>query len=201
MANKKILRLVQTALLTAIIVVMAFTPLGYLKTAGLEITFIMIPVVIGAILLGPTTGAVLGGIFGITSFIQCFGMSAFGAVLLGINPIFTFIVCVIPRILTGWLCSLIFQSIKKIDHTKFVSFGVASLAGPLLNTILFMSTLLLFFYQSDFIQSIAQKFGTDNIFAFVLAFVGLNGLIETVVCFVLGTAITKALNRYFKTNL
>ncbi len=121
--------------------------------------------------------------------------------LLGINPIFTFIVCVIPRILTGWLCGLIFQSIKKIDHTKFVSFGVASLAGPLLNTILFMSTLLLFFYQSDFIQSIAQKFGTDNIFAFVPAFVGLNGLIETVVCFVLGTAITKALNRYFKTNL
>ncbi len=70
--------LVEMALLVAIILLMAFTPIGYIKTAGLEITLIVIPVAVGAVTLGPAAGAILGGVFGITSFIQCFGMSAFG---------------------------------------------------------------------------------------------------------------------------
>lgn len=78
--------LVEMALLVAIILLMAFTPIGYIKTAGLEITLIVIPVAVGAVTLGPAAGAILGGVFGITSFIQCFGMSAFGTLLLGVNP-------------------------------------------------------------------------------------------------------------------
>ena len=80
MQNKKnkTRKLTQMALLTAIILLMAFTPLGYLRTGVVEITFIMIPVVVGAILMGPGAGAILGGVFGLTSFIQCFGMSALG---------------------------------------------------------------------------------------------------------------------------
>ena len=73
MSQKKLITMVETALLGAIIVVMAFTPLGYLRTAtGLEITFIMIPVVIGAATVGPSAGAILGGVFGITSFVTRF---------------------------------------------------------------------------------------------------------------------------------
>ena len=68
--------LVEMALLVAIILLMAFTPIGYIKTAGLEITLIVIPVAVGAVTLGPAAGAILGGVFGITSFIQCFGMCA-----------------------------------------------------------------------------------------------------------------------------
>ena len=61
------MRLVLTALLTALIIVMAFTPLGYLKAGAIEITFITIPVIIGAVLLGPVGGLFLGAVFGITS--------------------------------------------------------------------------------------------------------------------------------------
>ena len=91
------------ALLTAIIVLLAFTPIGYIRTLGLEITLRVVPLTVGAVTLGPTAGAVLGAVFGITSFIQCFGMSPFGAVLLGINPLSTFVVCVVSRVLLGWL--------------------------------------------------------------------------------------------------
>ena len=94
--------LVEMALLVAIILLMAFTPIGYIKTAGLEITLIVVPVAVGAVTLGPTAGAILGGVFGITSFIQCFGMSQFGALLLGINPFLTFLVCVPTRILMAY---------------------------------------------------------------------------------------------------
>ncbi len=82
-----------SALICAIIILMAFTPLGYLKVGVLEITFIAIPVTVGAVVLGPLYGAFFGAVFGITSFVQCFGFSAFGTILFGINPFFCFFVC------------------------------------------------------------------------------------------------------------
>ena len=69
--------LVQLSLLAAIELVMAYTPLGYLRVFALEITFLMVPVTLGAILLGPAAGAVLGGVFGLTSFATCFSVSVF----------------------------------------------------------------------------------------------------------------------------
>ena len=79
-------------ILTAIILVMTFTPLGYIKTMGLEITLLHIPVILGAALTGPAGGMVLGAVFGFTSFFQCFGLSTFGTTLFSINPAGTFIV-------------------------------------------------------------------------------------------------------------
>ena len=188
--SAKTLKMIQLALLTAIIVLMAFTPVGFIRTPGLEITLIGIPVVVGAVLLGPSGGAILGAVFGLCSFLQCFGMSPFGAVLLGINPFWTFVVCFVPRTLMGWLSALIFKGLRKVDKTRFFSFLAACLGGALLNTILFLSALMLFFGQSEYILSMQ---GSMNVFAFVLAFVGVNGLIEAIVCAVVGTAISKAL--------
>ena len=110
--------MVELAVLIAIILIMAFTPIGYIRTLGLEITLIVVPVAVGAVTLGPMAGLILGTIFGITSFIQCFGMSAFGVMLLSINPVFTFIVCVPTRMLMGWLTGLIFQGLRKGSATK-----------------------------------------------------------------------------------
>ncbi len=194
--NQRTLKVVQLGLFTAIILLMAFTPLGYIKTAGLEITLLVVPVAVGAIVLGPTAGAILGGIFGLTSFAQCFGASPFGAMLLGVNPIGTFVVCVVARVLMGWLTGLVFLAMKKNRYTRVISHAGASLIGPLLNTFFFMTLLLMFFYNTDFIQGIAGQLGTTNIFAFVLAFVGINGLIEAIACFVLGAAVSKALDLF-----
>lgn len=185
--------LVEMALLIAVILIMAFTPIGYIKTFGLEITLIVVPVAVGAIVLGPAAGAILGGVFGITSFIQCFGMSAFGAMLLSINPAATFVVCFVSRLLMGWLTGLIFQGLKKTNSLKKAAVFIANLCCPLLNTLLFMTTLMLFFYKTEFIQGIAEGMKVANPFAFVVAFVGINGLIEAAACFVVGSAIIKAL--------
>ena len=192
-SRRKLIKLVQIALLTAIIVIMTFTPLGYLKTPGLEITLIPVPVVIGAVLLGPASGLFLGTVFGLTSFIQCFSASAFGIALMSVNPVFTFITCMVPRMLMGWLTSLIFKAIRKVDKTKFVSYLVASIAGPLLNTVLFTSTLLLLFSKAPIITEMQATLGSANLFTFAVAFVGINGLIEVGICAVAGTAISAAL--------
>ncbi len=184
---------VEMALLTAIIVLLAFTPIGYIRTLGLEITLIVVPVTVGAVTLGPTAGAVLGAVFGITSFIQCFGMSPFGAVLLGINTLSTFVVCVVSRVLMGWLTGLIYQGLQKATSVRRVSVVIANLCGPLLNTFFFMGTLILLFYGSDYIQGLAESMGASGPLAFVIAFVGINGAVEAVVCFIVGSAVSKAL--------
>lgn len=191
--------LVQLSLLAAIELVMAYTPLGYLRVFALEITFLMVPVTLGAILLGPAAGAVLGGVFGLTSFATCFSVSGFGDVLLSINPVFTFLVCVPTRILAGWLAGVLFKAIfaaeQKTGSRHWLSFGAASLAGPVLNTVFFMSALVLFFYQTDFIQGMAQALGAANPLIFVVMFVGFQGVLEAVVGFLVVGVLSKALHR------
>ena len=190
--------MVEMALLIAVILIMAFTPIGYIRTLGLEITLIVVPVAVGAVTLGPAAGAALGAVFGITSFIQCFGMSPFGAALLGINPIYTLIVCVLPRTLMGWLTGLVYKGFIKCGPLKKGALALANLCCPLLNTFFFMGTLVLFFYQTDYIQGIAAGLGAGNVLMFIVLFVGLNGLVEAAACFVAGSAVSQALKRVMK---
>ena len=196
--TKQITRL---AVLIAIVLIMSFTPLGYIRTAGLEISFLMIPVTVGSITMGPVAGAILGGVFGFTSFIQCFGMSAFGATLLGINPFGTFVTCFIARVLAGIFPGLIFKLFAKEDASKgklTVGYILSSLAGPVGNTLFFMSCLVLFFYTSEFVQGFAAQLGAANPFAFVIGFVGLQGLVEAIVCTAVSIPVAMAINRYTK---
>ncbi|MGM9973418.1 MAG: ECF transporter S component [Clostridiaceae bacterium] len=181
-------QMVRLAILIAIILLMSYTPLGYLKVGTVEITFIMIPVVVGAVVMGPKAGAFLGGVFGFTSFLQCFGFSAFGTILFGINPFFTFILCMVPRVLMGWLSGVIFKKLHSVDRTNVVSYVIACISGALLNTVLFVGFLLALFGRTDFIQG----FGS-NLWLIIVAIVGINGLIEAGVCAAVGTAISKAL--------
>lgn len=187
--------LVEMALLIAIILLMAFTPIGYIKTLGLEITLIVVPVAVGAVTLGPTAGAILGAVFGITSFIQCFGMSAFGAVLLGINPVLTFIVCVPTRILAGWLTGVIYKGLRKTKLPSIGSVTITSLCSPLLNTTFFMGSLV-----TLFASTMRESFGMTKVLPFIFGFVGVNGVVEAATCFVLGTAIAVALKKALRYN-
>ena len=173
--------MVQLSVLIAILLLLELTGLGMIKTAGLEIT-----------VMGPAAGALLGGVFGLISFWECFGKSSFGVVLMGINPFLTFLVCVPTRILAGWICGLVFKGLSKLDKSNLWSFGAAGLCGALSNTALFMSTLCLGFYRTDFIQGFVEALGSANPFLFIIAFVGINGLVEAIVCFFTGAVIAKA---------
>lgn len=184
--------LVRVSVLVAIMLLLEVTGLGLIKTAGLEITILLVPVIVGAIVMGPSTGVLLGAVFGLISFWECFGRSQFGAMLLSINPVFTFLVCVPTRMLAGWLCGLAFKGLNRLDKSNLWSFGVAGLVGALCNTALFMTTLCVCFYRTDYIQSIVAALGSTGPLLFVLAFVGINGLIEAAVCFFTGAAIAKA---------
>lgn len=186
--------MVELAVLLAILLMLEITGLGMFKTFGLELTILQIPVILGAIILGPSAGAILGGAFGLLSFWECFGKSQFGATLLGINPFLTFLVCVPTRILMGWLCGLIFRAMdRKLAGTKgdFASYVVASLSGALLNTLFFMTTLCLCFYHTEYIQGFASALGAGNVLLFIVLFVGVQGFVEAALCTVVGAGVGK----------
>lgn len=191
--SPRTVKMVLLAILVAIMLILAFTPLGYLKVGIIEISFMMIPVAVGAIILGPLAGAILGGVFGTTSFIQALSISPFGVMLMSINPFYTFLLTMIPRILMGWLAGLIFQGLYKNGSTKKISYAISSLSAALLNTIFFMSLLIILFGNTDYIKGFQ---GDMSILPFVVAFVGINGLVEAIVTMILGGTISRSLIRY-----
>lgn len=193
--RRKNLALAQNAILAAIIVLMAFTPIGYLQIGIVKMTFIMVPVAVGAITLGEKSGAFLGLVFGITSFIQCFGLDAFGTTLMNINPIYTFIMCMVPRVAMGYFCGVIYKLVAR--KKKKLALVIASLMAPVLNTVMFMTLLMVFFGNSDYISGIR---GGADLWSFLIAFVGLNGVMEivttTLVAPPIASVVKKAINKY-----
>ncbi len=125
MKNEKTYELVLTALFTAIIVIMAFTPLGYIPLVVINATVIHIPVILGALFLGPKKGAFLGFVFGFTSFInntfKAVTASAFvfspvlAANMIGISGVFkSLYICFVPRILVGIIPYFVYILIRNL---------------------------------------------------------------------------------------
>lgn len=183
--------LVQLALLTAIELIMAFTPLGYLKIGPVSITFMAIPVAVGAIVLGPISGAFLGLVFGLTSFSQCFGADTFGTTLLGINAFSTAFMCLVPRILMGLFAGLIFGGLKKTTLGETGGALLSSLACSVINTVLFVGSLIVLFGNTEYIKGYG-----DSVIAVIMALVSVNTVIEAIACTIIGGAVSKAVIKY-----
>ena len=186
--------MVVLAMLSAIMLIMSFTPLGYLNIGPLAISLNMIPVGIAAIALGPTGGAVLGAMFGITSFLQCIGIggtSAMGVVLFEISPILAFIQRFVPRLLAGLLSGLIYMGIKIISNATVAGF-VTGFCAALLNTVLFMLALVLLFGSTEYVQGLIAG---RNVIVFICAFVGINAVVEMIATTAAVGIVGKVLNK------
>ena len=198
MNNKQQTRnLVLSAVFTALIIVMSFTPLGYLRIGFVSISFMTIPVALGAILLGPWYGAYFGLLFGVTSFIQCFTGDLFGAMLVGVSPVLTAVMCIIPRILIGLLSGLIFVGIKKASKNDIGAFLTAGLSAPLINTVLFMGFMMAFFYNNPAFHTGLESLGItgyNSVFNLLWIMIGTNGIIEFFACGVIAFALSKSLS-------
>lgn len=179
MQHKKldIRRLVLLSILGAILLVMSFTPLGYLNIGPLAISLNMIPVALAAVALGPVAGAVLGGLFGITSFLQCLGIggiSAMGVILFEISPVLAFIQRFVPRMLAGLLAGLVYRGSGKLFGQTAAAF-ITGFCAALFNTVLFMLALVLLFGNTEYLQGLI---GGRNIIVFICTFVGINAVVE-----------------------
>ena len=181
-------------LLTAVLMVLSMTPLGYLNIGPLAISFNMIPVAVGAAALGPVGGAVLGAVFGMTSFLQCLGIggsSAMGVILFDINPLFAFLQRFVPRLLTGFLVGLIYKAARKFTKVH-VAGGVAGFFAAALNTVLFMSALILLYGNTQYLTDLIAG---RNVIVFICTFVGVNAVAEALATTAVTGALCAALER------
>lgn len=182
-------------LLTGVLLLMAYTPLGYLNIGPLAITFNIIPVALAAIALGPVGGAAMGAVFGITSFLQCIGVggtSMMGATLFAINPFLAFVQRFLPRLLDGLLLGYLFRFIRKTSNVHIACL-VTGFFSAFLNTLFFMAALVLLFGNTQYMQ---ELIGGRNIIVFVCTFVGINAVCEmiasTIITGAVGFALFKA---------
>jgi uncharacterized membrane protein len=188
-------KMVTLAMLGAILLIMSFTPLGYLNIGPLAISLNMIPVGIAAVTLGPSGGMIMGALFGMTSFLQCIGIggtSAMGVILFEISPVLAFVQRFIPRLLAGLLSGYIYLGVKKLTNATVASF-VTGFSAALLNTVLFMFALIVLFGSSDYLQGLM---GGRNVIMFVCTFVGVNAVVEMLATTAAVGLIGRILNKF-----
>ena len=180
------------ALLLAVLIVLAYVNIP--QPAGLSITFNMIPVAIAAIALGPLGGAIIGGAFGLISFLQCFGICGFsgmGAALAAINPFLAFVQRFFPRLIDGLLLGFIYRFLRPRTNV-YAACAVTGFCAAFLNTLLFMTSLVALFGNTEYMQS---SMAGRGMLAYIVAAVGVNGLVEMLVSTVLTGAVGSALEK------
>lgn len=194
MKKLSIRNFVVLALLIAILLLMSMTPLGYLNIGPLAITLNVVPLAVAAVALGPVGGLICGCVFGLTSFLQCLGVggsSAMGVMLFSINPFLAFVQRFVPRALDGLLLGWIYRGLSK-KAKPYVACAITGFLSAFLNTLFFMTALLVLFGGTEYVQSLVAG---RNLLVFVCAFVGVNAVAEMAAATVLTGAVGAALGK------
>ena len=192
--------LAQMALLVALELVLAFTPLGYIPLGFMNATTMHIPVILGACLLGPKAGALLGGVFGVTSVIRATITPNLTSFVF--TPFYSFspefsgnwtslIVAIVPRVLIGVIAGLVFQFVMRVSHDKqAVALPIAGFVGSMVNTIGVMGLIYLLFGEQ---YAAAGGKSFDLLRGVIMGVVGINGVPEALIAAVLTLAVGKVL--------
>ena len=195
----KLARMTLLAMLVAVLIVLAYVNIP--MPMGLSITFNMIPVAIAAMAMGLPGGMIIGGAFGLISFLQCygiFGVSGMGVALVTANPGFgfaclMFIQRFVSRGLVGVLAALVYRGISRTKAPLYVRGLATGFAAALFNTIFFMTLLVLLFSQTAYMQN---AMAGRSVLAYLVASVGVNAVVEMIVAAVVtgaaGVALKKA---------
>lgn len=196
--------LVQMGIFSALIFVLAFTPfVGYIPLGFTRATIIHIPVIMGSLMLGPKKGAMLGGVFGLTSFlnntfnptITSFVFTPFYSLGEYSGGLGSLVICFLPRILIGVIPYFIYRFIIKVTREKKVSvagLALAGISGSLTNTLLVMNLIYFFFKDS---YAAANGVASEAVYGFIMGIIGVNGIPEAIVAAVLVVILGKTLMR------
>lgn len=190
--------MVSVALMAAIVVVLANTPLGLIPLPITKATTVHIPVILGAILLGPTAGAILGGVFGICSMISntmtpaltSFAFSPFlstTGIAGALKAIWVSVGC---RILIGLVAGWLWMFLKKIRTRQMVWLAVTGFVGSMVNTISVMSSIY-FLFAEQYAQ--AKEVAVSAVWGLILGTVTVSGIPEAIIAAILVSVIGKAL--------
>ena len=190
----KIARMTLLAMLVAVLIVLAYVNIP--MPMGLSITFNMIPVAIAVMAMGMPGGLIIGGAFGLISFLQCFGIcgsSALGAALVNVSPFLMFVQRFVSRVLVGVLAALVYKVMCRTKAPLYIRGAVTGFSAAFFNTLFFMSLLVLLFGNTP---QLADKIAAKGVIMYIITSVGINAVVEMVVAALVtgaaGVALKKA---------
>ena len=200
-------QLTLTAIFLAIIILFSFTPLGFINLGFIKATLVHVPVIIGAIVLGPRIGAFLGLSFGllsmtintITPSVLSFAFSPFIPVY-GTNSgsLWAIAIALIPRILTGVVPYYVYKALNKKSINQNISLFTAGITGSLVNTILVMN--MIYFLFQDAYGSIKDIAAGSGLYKAILSVIFVNGVPEALVAGIATSAVAAVLLKILEKN-
>ncbi|MCI8580591.1 MAG: ECF transporter S component [Dorea sp.] len=196
-------QMVSVALMAAIIIVLANTPLGMIQLPIIKATTVHIPVIIGAILLGPSAGAILGAVFGICSLISntmtptllSFAFSPFmstSGIPGALKAIWISVGC---RILIGVAAGWLWIALEKLKINQLIALSVVGFAGSMVNTVTVMGSIYFLFAQQ---YAEAREVAVTAVWGLIMGTVTASGIPEAVAAAILVLALGKVLIQIFR---
>jgi uncharacterized membrane protein len=163
------------AVLAALIVVLQVFS-GSIKIGSTPMSFVLVPIVLGGIILGPVAGGLLGGIFGLIVIVDALcGLDAFTLYLLNTTPVFTVLLCLLKGIAAGVVSSLVYRLIAK--KNKYVAIFVAAALAPICNTGIF--AIGAFFIMDPILALLGDAYaGLSAGYIVFIVLIGVNFFVE-----------------------
>ena len=194
------------AMMAAIVVLLANTPLGMIPLVVTKATTVHIPVILGAILFGPLAGGILGGVFGICSVIintftpalTSFAFSPFMSTTGLPGAIKALWVAVGCRILIGVVAGWLWKALSHTRVNSWTALSIVGFTGSMVNTVTVMGSIFLLFTQQ---YAQAKEVALEAVSGLILTTVVVNGIPEAIVATVLVAVIGKNLLRFAKPRL
>ena len=195
--------MVSVALMAAIVIVLANTPLGMIQLPIIKATTVHIPVIIGAVLLGPSAGAILGAVFGICSLISntmaptllSFAFSPFmstSGIPGALKAIWISVGCrILIGVAAGWLWILF----TRLKVNQIIALPIVGFIGSMVNTITVMGSIYLLFAQQ---YAEAKEVAVTAVWGLVIGTVTASGIPEAIAAAILVLALGKVLISVFK---
>lgn len=195
--------MVSVALMAAIVIVLANTPLGMIQLPIIKATTVHIPVIIGAILLGPSAGAILGAVFGVCSLISntmaptllSFAFSPFMSTTGIPGALKAIWISVGCRILIGVAAGWLWILLSKLKVGQLIALPIVGFIGSMVNTVAVMGSIYLLFAQ-EYAQ--AREVGVTAVWGLIMGTVTASGIPEAIAAAVLVLALGKVLIQVFK---
>ena len=184
MKKDRIIRLTALAILTALVIVLQTVASG-IRIGPIPISLTLVPIVVGAVLLGPAAGAGLGAVFGLITIIAGIsGADEFTNILWVASPFGLIVVAMGKAVLCGLAAGLIAKALAKRETLGCI---LAALSAPIVNTGVFAIGMLTIFRPA--LQDFAN--GSNAVYYLFIVMVGVNFLVEFSVNAVLSAAIAR----------
>lgn len=186
------------AMLCGVLLVMGMTGIGFIPLPVIKATTMHIPVILGAVLLGPKAGGILGAVFGMCSIwantaspgLLSFAFSPFMTTegLPGVvKSLWIALGC---RILFGLLAGCLWKVFHKLFKNEYMSLPLTAATATICHTLLVMGSIYLLLAQQ---YASAKNVAISAVFGLIMGTVTASGIPEAIVAAVLVTVIGKTL--------